>query len=139
MIITGNGVKGLGPDIEAAGPRLEKEVPMNIEVYELEQSGGKNVIATAIIAAFILLGVLGIGYNAMAKKRNRGNGKEISGGSSESGAAKETSPAQEPKHEEEKLSFEEKLKSVAEKWDQKQQHEEGSISGSSEGEDKKNL
>ncbi|MBI2143197.1 hypothetical protein HYU20_02545 [Candidatus Woesearchaeota archaeon] len=164
IIITGQGVKGLGLDIEAAGPKLEEEVPVNIEVYELEQNGGKALIATAIIAAFILLGVLGIGYSAMAKKRNRGNGRETSGGNSvtflekrsiknEDSTAKEASPTPEPEHEtqversstgpsrsdatwEEKLSFEEKLKTVSEKWDQRQQDGENSNSGSSEGEDK---
>lgn len=138
IVITGHGVKGLGLDIEEAGPKLEKEVPMNIEIYELEQKRGKNAIATATIAAFILLGVLGISHRAMAKKRNKGNRKEINCNNSESSTAKETSPTPEPEHEKEKLGFEEKLKSVAEKWDQRRQNEENSKSGDSEGEDKSN-
>ncbi len=138
IIITGHGIKGLGLDIEAAGPKLEKEVPMNIEVYELEQNGSKGSIAATAIGILVLITLLGMLYSRiMRERKERGNGKEISNGSNESSAAKETSPTPEPEHEREKLGFEEKLKTVAEKWNQRQQ-EEGSAGGSSEGEDKRN-
>ncbi len=141
IIITGHGAKGLGLDIEAAGPKLEKEVPMNIEIYELEQNGGKSSIAATAIGVLVLITLLGMLYSRiMRERKERGNGKDISGGSNDSGVVKEAAgkQIQAPEHEKEKLSFEEKLKSVAEKWDQRQQNDENSNSGSSEGEDKRN-
>ena len=124
IIITGNAVKGLGLDIEATGPKLEKEVPMNIEIYELEQKGRKNVIAPAIIAAFILLGALGMGYSAITKKRNQSRDRKNGGGNNDGDTAKlsENNAAKVVgEHEKETLNFEEKQKAVAEKW--KQQRE----------------
>ncbi|MEK6837816.1 MAG: hypothetical protein AABX69_04135, partial [Nanoarchaeota archaeon] len=143
IIVTGHGVKGLG--LEAGGEELkvEEELALNIEVYELERNS-KNSVAATIIGTLVLLGLLGMLYRTVRRGKKDSGSVSNSDSSSEISSSKksenETSsptatrngeekaavekPLQEQLHEHEKGTpgFEEGLKRFEEKWKEQQQN-----------------
>ncbi len=106
IIITGRSVEGL--EIESIS--LTEEVPLNIEVYEVEQkSGGKGAII--LIGTLIFVGLLAAGYGVAKRKKNKENER----GSENSEAPKESNGKSQSRQDEEKQKFGDSLKNFEEK------------------------
>ncbi len=133
IVITGQGVKGLGLNTESGELQLKEEVPINIEVYELEQNGSKSSTAATAIGVLVLITLLGMLYNRVRQgKKDSGSSKnsekEVSNVSDTAAArigeekAAVEKNLQEQQHEQEKGTpgFEEGLKRFEEKWKEQQ-------------------
>ncbi|MBI2581050.1 hypothetical protein HYV85_04585 [Candidatus Woesearchaeota archaeon] len=133
ILITWQGVKGPGLNEESGEVQLKEEVPLNIEIYELEQNGNKGSIAATAIGILVLIALLGMLYSRITRgRKERGNGNkgtdEINEPAAKIGEEKAAAekPQQEQPHEYEKETpgFEEGLKRFEEKWKQQQDQQQ---------------
>ncbi|MBI3036932.1 hypothetical protein HYY73_04245 [Candidatus Woesearchaeota archaeon] len=141
IIITGNAIKETA--LEGKLP-LRQEVPLNIEVYELEQKSGKSGLAAMITGLVILAMLLTITYNRIIKFRRGGISKGGEAMKKEAAAEKEETKSEEelptPKvikaTDHETIKFHESLKKFEEKENLRQQNlfSEGSSKNESKNE-----